>query len=97
MVVKLSVTRPEGEFKLKVMKEIAKEFQVDWDTKETELELLKPQEETIVCVFFSLFFFSIISDMVWFVLVIPRFFLNNLFGIIYYAFIKNTVVWWKVP
>ncbi|CAF2247153.1 unnamed protein product [Brassica rapa subsp. narinosa] len=47
LVVKLSVTRPEGEFKLKVMKEIAKEFQVDWDTKETELELLKPQEETI--------------------------------------------------
>ncbi|KAH0894115.1 hypothetical protein HID58_056544, partial [Brassica napus] len=36
-----------GEFKLKVMKEIAKEFQVDWDTKETEQELLKPKEETI--------------------------------------------------
>ncbi|XP_013626039.1 PREDICTED: IST1-like protein isoform X2 [Brassica oleracea var. oleracea] len=47
LVVKLSVTRPEGEFKLKVMKEIAKEFQVDWDTKETEQELLKPKEETI--------------------------------------------------
>ncbi|KAF3552301.1 hypothetical protein DY000_02009458 [Brassica cretica] len=47
LVVKLSVTRPEGEFKLKVMKEIAKEFQVDWNTKETEQELLKPKEETI--------------------------------------------------
>ncbi|CAH8286486.1 unnamed protein product [Eruca vesicaria subsp. sativa] len=47
LIVNLSVTRPYGEFKLKVMKEIAKEFQVDWDTKETEQELLKPQEETI--------------------------------------------------
>ncbi|CAH2076599.1 unnamed protein product [Thlaspi arvense] len=47
LVDKLSVRRPFGEFKLKIMKEIAKEFQVDWDTTETEQELLKPQEETI--------------------------------------------------
>ncbi|XP_056849303.1 uncharacterized protein LOC108819485 isoform X1 [Raphanus sativus] len=49
LVDRLSVMRPYGEVKLKVMKEIAKEFQVDWDTKETEQELLKPQEQTIVC------------------------------------------------
>ncbi|CAH8345049.1 unnamed protein product [Eruca vesicaria subsp. sativa] len=47
LIDKLSVRHPGGEFKLKIMKEIAKEFQVDWDTKETEQELLKPQEETI--------------------------------------------------
>nr|VDD47928.1 unnamed protein product [Brassica oleracea] len=47
LIDKLSVRHPGGEFKLKIMKEIAKEFQVDWDTAETEQELLKPQEETI--------------------------------------------------
>jgi hypothetical protein len=31
------------------MKEIAKEYQVEWDTAESEQELLKPPEETIVC------------------------------------------------
>ena len=31
------------------MKEIAKEYQIDWDTTETEMELLKPAEEPIVC------------------------------------------------
>ena len=49
---------PGGEFKLKIMKEIAKEFQVDWDTAETEQELLKPQEETIVHVSLYLSHFS---------------------------------------
>ncbi|KAJ4913984.1 Regulator of Vps4 activity in the MVB pathway protein [Raphanus sativus] len=47
LIDKLSVRHPAGEFKLKFMKEIAKEFQVDWDTTETEQELLKPQQETI--------------------------------------------------
>ncbi|KAL0726080.1 hypothetical protein Bca4012_022173 [Brassica carinata] len=47
LIDKLSVRHPGGEFKLKIMKEIAKEFQVDWDTAETEQELLKPQEEAI--------------------------------------------------
>lgn len=49
---------PGGEFKLKIMKEIAKEFQVDWDTAETEQELLKPQEATIVYVSLNLSHFS---------------------------------------
>lgn len=48
MIEKLSVRTPTGEVKLKVMKEIAKEFQIDWDTTESEMELLKPAEECIV-------------------------------------------------
>ncbi|KAK3018057.1 hypothetical protein RJ639_005182 [Escallonia herrerae] len=47
LIDKLSVRTPAGEVKLKVMKEIAKEYQVEWDTKESELELLKPPEELI--------------------------------------------------
>lgn len=39
---------PSGETKLKVMKEIAKEYQIEWDTTESETELLKPPEEKIV-------------------------------------------------
>ncbi|KZV23384.1 hypothetical protein F511_09129 [Dorcoceras hygrometricum] len=47
LIEKLSVKTPTGEIKLKVLKEIAKEYQVDWDTTETEMELLKPLEERI--------------------------------------------------
>ncbi|KAL3527272.1 hypothetical protein ACH5RR_011928 [Cinchona calisaya] len=47
LIEKLSVRTPSGEVKLKVMKEIAKEYQVDWDTTESEMELLKPPEERI--------------------------------------------------
>lgn len=62
LIDKLSVRTPPGEVKLKVLKEIAKEYQIDWDTAESEKELLKPPEELIVC-FLSLFIhypFSII-------------------------------------
>ncbi|XP_057809392.1 uncharacterized protein LOC131023807 [Salvia miltiorrhiza] len=47
LIEKLSVKTPSGEVKLKVLKEIAKEYQVQWDTTETEEELLKPPEERI--------------------------------------------------
>lgn len=47
LIDKLSVKTPSGEVKLKVMKEIAKEHNVDWDTSESEKELLKPPEELI--------------------------------------------------
>ncbi|KAM7260755.1 hypothetical protein ACFE04_026230 [Oxalis oulophora] len=47
LIDKLSVKAPTGEVKLKVMKEIAKEHQVEWDVTETEQELLKPPEELI--------------------------------------------------
>ncbi|XP_044491926.1 uncharacterized protein LOC123215763 [Mangifera indica] len=47
LIEKLSVRTPPGEVKLKVMKEIAKEYRIDWDTTESETELLKPPEERI--------------------------------------------------
>lgn len=47
LIDKLSVRTPPGEVKLKVLKEIAKEYQIDWDTAESEKELLKPPEELI--------------------------------------------------
>ncbi|KAL6521433.1 hypothetical protein OROGR_018002 [Orobanche gracilis] len=46
LIEKLSVKTPSGEIKLKVLKEIAKEYQIQWDTTESE-ELLKPPEERI--------------------------------------------------
>ncbi|KAL2333870.1 hypothetical protein Fmac_015083 [Flemingia macrophylla] len=47
LIEKLSVRTPPGEVKLKVLKEIAKEHQIDWDTTESEKELLKPPEVPI--------------------------------------------------
>ncbi|KAI8541073.1 hypothetical protein RHMOL_Rhmol08G0034700 [Rhododendron molle] len=47
LIEKLSVRTPSGQVKLKVMKEIAKEHQIEWDTTESEIELLKPPEELI--------------------------------------------------
>lgn len=47
LIEKLSVNKPSGQTKLKVLKEIAKEHQIDWDTAETEQDLLKPPEEMI--------------------------------------------------
>nr|CAD1840762.1 unnamed protein product [Ananas comosus var. bracteatus] len=55
LIEKLSVRKPTGEVKLKFLKEIAKQFQVDWDAAETEQELLKPPEERLdgPCTFVS--------------------------------------------
>jgi vacuolar protein sorting-associated protein IST1 len=47
LIDKLSARTPAGEVKLKVMKEIAKEYMIEWDTKESEIELLKPLEELV--------------------------------------------------
>ncbi|KAF5183386.1 Regulator of vps4 activity in the mvb pathway protein, partial [Thalictrum thalictroides] len=47
LIDKLSVRTPTGEVKLKLMKEIAKEYQIAWDHTESEKELLKPPEELI--------------------------------------------------
>ncbi|KAG7968732.1 hypothetical protein I3843_08G169400 [Carya illinoinensis] len=47
LIDKLSVRTPTGEVKLKIMKEIAKEHNIQWDTTESELELLKAPEEHI--------------------------------------------------
>ncbi|KAJ4828220.1 hypothetical protein Tsubulata_049987 [Turnera subulata] len=55
LIDKLSVRTPSGEVKLKVTKEIAKEYQIEWDTTESEKELLKAPEELIEgpCTFVS--------------------------------------------
>ncbi|XVF62261.1 hypothetical protein PTKIN_Ptkin08bG0203100 [Pterospermum kingtungense] len=47
LIDKLSVKTPSGEIKLKVMKEIAKEHNIEWEATESEKELLKPPEELI--------------------------------------------------
>ncbi|XP_051189417.1 uncharacterized protein [Lolium perenne] len=47
LIEKLSVNKPSGQTKLKVLKDIAKEHQIDWDTTETEQDLLKPPAELI--------------------------------------------------
>ncbi|XWS33925.1 hypothetical protein CRYUN_Cryun22dG0124800 [Craigia yunnanensis] len=47
LIDKLSVKTPSGEVKLKIMKEIVKEYNIEWDTTESEKELLKPPEEFI--------------------------------------------------
>lgn len=47
LIDKLSVRTPKGEVKLKLMKEIAKEYQIEWNSTESEAELLKPAEERI--------------------------------------------------
>ncbi|KAI4989569.1 hypothetical protein ZWY2020_036886 [Hordeum vulgare] len=47
LIEKLSVNKPSGQTKLKVLKDIAKEHQIDWDTSEAEQVLLKPAEELI--------------------------------------------------
>ncbi|KAG9443134.1 hypothetical protein H6P81_018988 [Aristolochia fimbriata] len=47
LIERLSVRTPTGEMKLKVLKEIAKEYKVEWDTAESEKELLMPPEEVL--------------------------------------------------
>ena len=54
LIEKLSVKKPSGQTKLKVLKDIAKEHQIDWDTTESEQELLKPPEDLIVCALLKL-------------------------------------------
>ena len=55
LIEKLSVRTPTGQVKLKIMKDIAKEFQIEWDTIESEQELLKNPEERIVSTAATLF------------------------------------------
>eukprot|EP00249_Psilotum_nudum_P015203 c25212_g1_i1 orf=284-2140(-) len=47
IIEKLSVRAPSGEIKLKLMKEIAAEQNVDWDPAESEGELLKLPEDLL--------------------------------------------------
>ncbi|GLJ23867.1 hypothetical protein SUGI_0453520 [Cryptomeria japonica] len=47
IIEKLSVKAPSGQVKLKLMKEIAKEYHVDWDPAESEEEFLKRPEDLL--------------------------------------------------
>ncbi|KAH9296770.1 hypothetical protein KI387_028452, partial [Taxus chinensis] len=47
VIEKLSARAPSGEEKLKIMKEIAKEYQIKWDPSEAEKDLFKPPEDLL--------------------------------------------------
>ncbi|CAO2830002.1 unnamed protein product [Amaranthus hypochondriacus] len=47
IIEKLSVSTPSGQVKLKLLKEIAKEFNVNWDPFETEVEFNKQYDDLL--------------------------------------------------
>ncbi|XP_057426999.1 uncharacterized protein LOC130720381 [Lotus japonicus] len=47
IIEKLSVSAPSGEVKLKVLKEIAKEYNLAWDSSKTEAEFRKNHEDLL--------------------------------------------------
>lgn len=48
IIEKLSVRAPPGELKLKLMKEIAEDHNIEWDPADSENELLKAPEDLLV-------------------------------------------------
>lgn len=44
----LSIRAPAPDVKLKLLKEIAEEHELDWDPSASESELLKPHEDLLV-------------------------------------------------
>ena len=59
IIEKLSVKAPSAESKLKVLKAIAQEYGLEWDSSNTEAELNKKYEDLLVT-FAKLLFFLII-------------------------------------
>lgn len=53
LVELLSVRAPSPETKLKLLKEIAQEHQLDWDPASTETDLFKSHEDLLVSTLFS--------------------------------------------
>ena len=53
VIEKLSIRPPSGEVKLKLMKDIASELNVDWDPTTSESELLKAPEDLLVSIIIS--------------------------------------------
>ncbi|KAL7132492.1 hypothetical protein ABFS83_12G077400 [Erythranthe nasuta] len=47
IIEKLSVSAPPTDLKVKVLKEIAREYMIDWDSTETETELSKKPEDLL--------------------------------------------------
>ena len=50
----MSIRPPSGEVKLKLMKDIASELNVDWDPTTSESELLKAPEDLLVSIYLLL-------------------------------------------
>lgn len=48
IIEKLSVKAPSGESKLKVLKAIAQEYNIEWDSSNTEAEFNKKYEDLLV-------------------------------------------------
>jgi len=48
IIKKLSVKAPSGESKLKVLKAIAQEYNIEWDSSNTEAEFNKKYEDLLV-------------------------------------------------
>lgn len=48
IIEKLSVSAPTGEAKLKVLREIAEEYNLAWDSSQTEAEFRKNHEDLLV-------------------------------------------------
>jgi hypothetical protein len=48
IIEKLSVKAPSGESKLKVLKAIAQEYNIEWDSSNTEAEFNKTYEDLLV-------------------------------------------------
>lgn len=61
MIELLSIRAPAPDVKLKLLKEIAEEHELDWDPSASESELLKPHEDLLVCLATSLPFTLSIS------------------------------------
>ncbi|WOK92449.1 hypothetical protein Cni_G01140 [Canna indica] len=47
IIEKLSVKAPPAELKIKILKEVAQEYQLDWDSSTTEAELSKTHEDLL--------------------------------------------------
>jgi hypothetical protein len=47
-IIEIFSVRPPVDAKLKLLKEIAEEHEVDWDPSETEIEFLKRHEDLLV-------------------------------------------------
>lgn len=48
IIEKLSVSAPSGEARLKVLKEIAQEYNLNWDSSNTEAEFSRKHEDLLV-------------------------------------------------
>lgn len=55
IIEKLSPASPSGEVRLKVLKEIAKEYSLNWDSSATEAEFMKSHEDLLVALSEHLF------------------------------------------